>query len=89
METNVKSDSIDFIAFIIWVVLSLVFAWRFKKPRHVFLASSGLSAIGISISTYRQGSLDGGGIIHIVCAGLMAVGFFYLLKSVRSPKDRP
>jgi len=87
-ELTVKSDPIDLIAFITWVVLSVVFAWRFKKPRHVFFVSAGLATIGIALSTYRQGPLDGGGIIHIICAGLIAVVFFYAFKAIRSPKNR-
>jgi CHASE2 domain-containing sensor protein len=88
VENDVKSDLIDLIAFITWVVLSVIFAWRFKKPRHVFFVSAGLATVGIALTTYRQGPLDGGGIIHIICAGLIGVAFFYAFKAIRSPKNR-
>jgi hypothetical protein len=78
-----------------WVVLvwfgisAIIAALYFKKPSHVFFASAISAAIGIGVSAYFIGAfLDGGGIIHIICVGLISVALFYLFKAIRKPNGR-
>jgi hypothetical protein len=57
---------------------------------HVFFASAVMAGIGIGVSVWFLGPyLDGGGVIHVICVGVIAVMFFYLIKGIRSSKNRP
>jgi hypothetical protein len=82
----------EFVTFLtfVWCILCIITAglW-FKRPWIIFFVSAVASMIGIGVSMYFLGPyLDGGGLIHSLCIGGIAVIFSKFMKAIRHPKSR-
>ena len=77
--------ALESVMLIAWVILALVFAFKLKRPRIVFLANAATAALIVVITMIRHGPLIMGGVIHVLCCGFYGIVLFYLVKAVRKP----
>jgi CHASE2 domain-containing sensor protein len=66
-----------------WGFGSLILAWFEPRPRIAYFGSVALSAPSISYSMLGYGPLEMGGFLHALCAGALAVPFYYMFQRIR------
>jgi len=68
-------------------IFIIVTALYFKRPWYVFFTSAAMAGVGIGVNMYFGIYLNGGGIIHVICVGVIAVVLFYFIKAIRGPRN--
>ncbi len=82
------SGTIEFVLFGLWVGGSLLLAWFVPSRFYVYFGSVALVAPAISYSMIGDGLMEGGGIVHALCAGVYALPFHYFFQRFRAYRRR-
>jgi CHASE2 domain-containing sensor protein len=80
-------DILEWFTMGLWLVISIVIAWRARRKFWVFCGSVATAAPAIAFSMYQHGLLPMGGIFHAIAAGGFALGLHGLFNAFRAPPN--
>jgi ABC-type thiamin/hydroxymethylpyrimidine transport system permease subunit len=78
------SGTVMFVLFGLWAVASLLLAWFVRRRFYACFGSVAMAAPVIAYASLGPGSMESGGIIQALCAGIYVLPFHYFFQRLRS-----
>ena len=84
IERMEYSGTVMFVLFGLWAIASLLLAWFVRRRFYAYCGCVAIAAPVIAYASLGPGSMESGGIVQALCAGIYVLPFHYFFQRFRS-----